>query len=82
MIMNLNLFTKFYLIIFLTLKFIQSQILDLPLGKEELHTADFEKYFKLDISQSTNHKNLIFFVGPTDMYENWSDPDIYLSKVI
>jgi hypothetical protein len=82
MIKNLNLFTKFYLIIFLTIKSIKTQILDLPIGKEEIHSADFEKYFKLDISESSNHKNLIFYVGPKDMYENWSDPDIYISKVI
>ena len=73
---------KLYVSLVFLICSIKSQITDLALGIEEQYTADFEKFFKLDISQSQNHKNLIFHVGPTDMYENWSDPDIYISKVI
>ena len=81
MILNLNLFLKFYLTLVFIISSIKSQIIDLKLGKEEKYTADFERFFKLDISQSQIHKNLIFHVGPSDMYENCSDPDIFISKV-
>lgn len=74
-------FFKFFIFFTFLWNVIKSQILDLPLGREEKHIADFEKFFRLDLTESQNHKNLIFHVGPTDMYENWSDPDIYISKV-
>lgn len=60
---------------------IKSQLTDLPLGTEEKYTADLQRFFKIDTSDSQHHHNLIFHVSPLDNYENWSDPDIYISKV-
>ncbi len=65
----------------LLFEYIRSQITDLSLGIEEKHLADLQKFFKLDTTQSQHHQNLIFHVSPLDNYENWSDPDIYISKV-
>ena len=67
--------------IFFLLEYINTQVLDLPLGFEEKHTADLQRFFKIDTTNSESHHNLIFHVSPLDNYENWSDPDIYISKV-
>jgi hypothetical protein len=60
---------------------IKTQLIDLPLGTEEKYTADLQRFFKIDTSDSQNHHNLIFHVSPLNNYENWSDPDIHISKV-
>jgi len=63
-------------------EFIKTQLIDLPLGIEEKYSADLQRFFRIDTTSSENHHNLIFHISSLDNYENWSDPDIYISKVL
>ena len=76
-----GLYSKIVFGLIFLFEFIKTQIADLPLGAEEVYTADLQRFFRIDTTGSENHHNLIFHVSPLDNYENWSDPDIYISKV-
>lgn len=77
-----NIFTNFIFgLVLILFQCLKSQSLDLELGKEFEYIADLEKFFRIDVTEAAKHKNIIFHVSPVDNYENWSDPDIYISKV-
>jgi len=76
-----GIFSNLIFSFFLLFEFIKAQLSELPLGIELKYTADLQRFFRIDISNSQYHHNLIFHVSPLDNYENWSDPDVYISKV-
>ena len=63
-----------------TINFVYSQI-DLKIGESRIENKSNLTVYKLELTDRKS-EYLIISVKPSDNYESYSDPDVFVSKVI
>lgn len=81
--LNPNILKIIFLICFF-IKSLLTQTIDLKFGEERNEKVKKYGYYQINLLEKGVDYNdyLVINVAPTDNYENFSDPDIYVSKVI
>jgi len=79
--MSIANFSLFYLLISYIINLVNAQLNELKIGETLVESIAKIKFYKIEFGYF-NYTYLILNVKPSDNYEKYSDPDIFVSKVI
>ena len=72
---------RIFLIFTIIIQYVSSQLHDFKIGEAKTESIEKQRFYRLELTDRVK-EYLIINVKPSDNYEKYSDPDIYVSKVL
>jgi|LauGreDrversion4_2_1035121.scaffolds.fasta_scaffold208044_2 hypothetical protein len=70
----------FFILLSLCFNYILSQLNDIKIGEIIEDTTSKKKFYRAELTNRTADY-LVIYVEPSDDYEKYSDPDVFVSQV-